>query len=199
MAEVSRNDEPLRNPEYPHGAGGPSERDNAPEGGYLQAEFRALPPARGTAYAAGRRIGAAVAQVGRVRRNLDRGRSNLREELGRKRANASARVLEMMDTAACRAEDLRETARNNATKLAGRASRRASELGDRAAERWERWRRDSRDLLQDAGRQVEARWRNTRVAVEKMQREDPVRFLTIVAGSAFVVGASLRIWRAGHD
>lgn len=198
MAEPSRNDAAPRSPQYPQGANNPPTEfpveNRLPAGDIYGNQHTSR-----SAEAVGRRVGAAIFQVRQVPRRLDTARYRLREFGGHTRANASARVLEMMDTAATRAERLRQQARENMSNLADRASYRASEMGDRAAERWQEFRHASEMRLHEARRRVEAQWVEGRRTLEHWQREDPVRFVAVVAGSAFVIGAALRIWRSNHE
>jgi ElaB/YqjD/DUF883 family membrane-anchored ribosome-binding protein len=152
-----------------------------------------------SAEAIGHRLGTAMFQVRRFPQRIETARLRLRNIGDKTRANASARVLQMMDSAADRTEYLRQFTKRNLEDLTDRAGFRASELGDRAGERWQEFRRASEARLQEARRRAERQWSASRQTVEHWQREDPVRFLTVVAASAFVLGAALRVWRSTHE
>ena len=199
MVEASRNDEAPRNPQYPQGATYPPDTELNPERSLPPGDIYGRPRMNRSAEAIGHRLGTAMFQVRQFPQRVDTARHRLRQASSRTRANASARALQMMDSAADRAENLRQTSQRNWESLTERVGSRASELGDRAAERWEKFRDASEVRLQEAGRRAEAQWNESRRAVEHWQREDPVRFLTVVAGSAFVLGAALRIWRSNHE
>jgi hypothetical protein len=199
MPEASHNDTAPRNPEYRQGASPTFEPTFSPESSLPPGDIYGSGSANRSAEAIGHRLGTAIFQVRQIPRRIDTARYRLRRAGDKTRANASARALQMMDAAADRAEDLRRSTQRNLETLADRAGSRASEMGDRAAARWREIRHVSENRLHEARRRAEAQWIDARRRVEHWQREDPVRFLAVVAGSAFVVGAALRIWRSNHE
>jgi hypothetical protein len=192
MPEPSRSDAPLRNPQYPQGA----EREEFSPG---QPDFQ-QPHSFGSSFPSGdiygqlhrsraenfgRSIGSAVGGVLRFPLRVGQSTSRLRVAGNVRRAQASAVVLDMMDTAAQRAEHLRRT-----------ASATISQLEDQAAKRWEELRSAAKERLDLASQVAVERWNQTQRAVNRLREEDPARFLAVVAGAAFVIGAGLRIWRS---
>jgi hypothetical protein len=105
----------------------------------------------------------------------------------------------MMDSAAQRAEYVRRNTGATIADWADAARRKTSHLGDEAAERWDEFRSSAQARLDVAGRRAAAQWNNTQRAVTRFQYEDPARFLAIVAGTAFVIGAGLRMWRSSSN
>jgi ElaB/YqjD/DUF883 family membrane-anchored ribosome-binding protein len=105
----------------------------------------------------------------------------------------------MMDTAAQRAENLGRTSSATMSNWAHSARRKTAQLEERAAERWNDARSVARERLDVAGRRAVAQWNQTQRTVTRLQQEDPARFLMVVAGAAFVIGAGLRIWRANSN
>jgi hypothetical protein len=206
MAEAFRKDTPLRNPQYPEGA----DREDLRAGSelpYVDPE-RELPPHGETASndrvsrsarAVGRGVGTAVAEIRQFPRRVDQARSQFRTASNQTRARASAAVLEMMDSAADRAEHLRSVAEETISDFADRVRSRSSHLTDATAETWYELRYAARTRLDWAGRRAATQWNEMQRTVRTLQREDPVRFLAVVAGVAFVVGAGLRIWRSSND
>jgi len=211
MPEPSRSDAPERNPWYPEGA----DRENSSVGAtkYTQRELDmenetslpsgdiyGQPPRRHSAENLGRTVGSAVSGVLRFPQRLGQAGSRLRHAGRTTRANASAAALEMMDSAAQRADNIRRTTGDTLSEWAGSARRKTSQLGDQASERWDDFRSSAKQQVDVASRRVVARWNQTQRSVTRLQQEDPVRFLAVVAGAAFVVGAGLRIWRSNsHD
>jgi hypothetical protein len=210
MPEPSRNGAPLRNPQYPEGA--ESESFSSGVTNHTQRELdmgtaTALPP--GDIYGEasrnraaenfGRTVGSAVSGVLHFPQRMGQARSRLRRAGRTSRANASAAVLDMMDTAATRADNLRHSAGATISDWTDTARRRTSQLGDQAAERWEELRAAAQNRLDLATRRAADQWNRTQRAVSRVQQEDPARFLAIVAGTAFVIGVGLRIWRSSSD
>jgi hypothetical protein len=211
MAQVSRTDKPPRNPQYPQGASNSPAEQDAPERRFVgelpyppgrslaRGDIYGTPFGADSARTIGRGIGITVAQVRQMPRRVDMARSRLHEQVGRRRADLAARLLEMMDAAAYRTARLRSAARHHVALMADRASLRTTVLGERAAERVQELSRVSQQRLQDARRRAQVRWQQGRQTLEELRRDDPVRFLTVVAGGAFVLGAALRVWRTRRD
>jgi hypothetical protein len=206
MPEPSRNDAPLRNPQYPQGAEReefpPGRRDfqqphsigsNLPSGDI----YGQLP--RTAAENFGRTIGSAVGGVLRFPLRVGQTSSRLRVAGNVRRAQASAAVLDMMDTAAQRAENLRRTTTETLSDWARSTRYKTAQLEDQAAERWDELRSAAKERLQVVGRRAVAQWDETQRAASQMKNEDPARFLMVVAGAAFVIGAGLRIWRSSSN
>jgi hypothetical protein len=125
--------------------------------------------------------------------------SRIREAGSATRAQASAVVLDMMDTAAQRAEHLR---RNTGAALYdwARATRyKTGRLEDQAVERWEELLSSAKERLDVVTHRAAEQWNQRRQAVSRLREEDPARFLMMVAGAAFVIGAGLRVWRSSRD
>src|SRR6185369_3277546 len=98
-----------------------------------------------------------------------------------------------------RAEDLRRTGSETLSGWARNARHRTARLEDQAAERWRDLRSAAKDRVDVASRRAIAQWDRTQKAVTRMREDDPVRFLGLVVGTAFVIGAGLRIWRSSGD
>ncbi len=206
MSEPSRTDIPLKNPQYPQGA--ESEDFTSAETNFQQPLATGSNPRRGDIYGElprsraesfGHSVGTAVSGVLRFPQRVGEARSRLRHAGNITRAQASAVALDMMDAAAQRAEDLRRTGGETLSGWARNARRRTARLENQAAERWRDLRSAAEDHVEVASRRVIAQWDRTQKAVTRMQQDDPVRFLALVAGTAFVIGAGLRIWRSRGD
>jgi len=204
MPEASRDDTPLRNPQYPQGA----QPENQAAHHNLPASatetslppgdiYGQLPPTRAESF--GRTVGTAVGGVLRFPQHVGQATSRLRRVGNSTRAEASAAVLDIMDTAAQRAEYLGRTIGEAISDWTHSARRRTSRLEDRAVQRWLELRSVAGERIPIAGRRAAARWNYTQRAVSRMQQEDPARFLIVVAGTAFVIGAGLRIWRSSSN
>ena len=206
MPEAFRKDAPLTNPQYPEGVDRP-DLGLGTELPYVDPE-REL-PSRGetsvntrvnrSARAVGRGVGTAVAEIRQFPRRVDQARSQFRNAGSQTRARASVAALEMMDTAAGRAEHLRSLAQETISEFADTLRSRSSHLSDATAKTWRGLRGAARVRLDSAGRRAAAQWNKTEQTVKTLQREDPVRFLAVVGGVAFVIGAGLRIWRSSND
>jgi len=203
MPESSRRDAPSRNPEYPQGA----EREELPAGPtkYQQphAVGSTLPPGdvygqlpRSRAENFGRSVGSAVSGLLHFPQQA---KSRIRQVGRNTRNQASAVVLEMMDTAADRADRIRHAAEATVSDWARTARSAGAQVGNQTVEVWDEFRHIAGARLDYAGRRAVARWNQTQRVVARMQQEDPGRFLAIVAGVAFVVGAGLRVWRSGNE
>jgi hypothetical protein len=210
MAEPSRSDAPERNPWYPEGADRESSSTGASK--YTQRELdmgneTSLPsadiygqPRNCSAENFGRSVGSAVSEVLRFPQRVGEAGSRLRHAGRTTSANASAAVLEMMDSAAQRADDLRRSTSETISGWADNARHRTSQLGEQAAETWDDLRSSAKQRLDVAGRRALSQWNQAQRSVTRLQQEDPARFLAVVAGTAFVIGAGLRIWRSNsHD
>lgn len=205
MPEPSRRDAPLRNPEYPQGAeredlspGGNDRQPGATETSLPAGDiYGQLPRSRAESF--GRTVGSTVGGVLRFPQRVGQATSRIRHAGSSKRAQASAIVLEMMDTAAQRADNLRRSTSATLSDWARSTRYRTGRLENQAVEKWQELRMSARERLETANRRAVAQWNHTQRAVNRMQQEDPARFLMIVAGAAFVVGAGLRIWRSNHD
>ena len=206
MPEASRSDAPLRDPQYPQIAE-PEEfspqqpnvhRSPATETRFPPGDiYGQLPATRLESF--GRSVGSAVGGVLRFPERVGQATSRLRKAGSTTRAEASAAMLEMMDTAAQRAEYLRDNTEALLSDLARTARTRTARLEDQAAERWDQVRSAAQERLDLASRRAAAQWNDSRQAVIRMRREDPARFLMVVAGAAFVIGAGVRIWRANRN
>lgn len=205
MPEPSRSDIPLRNPQYPQGA---KDNDFAAERTDYPRDYQrsSVPPAdfnrqlpMSKAESLGRSVGSAVGNVLRFPQHIGEATSRLREVGNNTRANASAIALDMMDTAAQRVEHFSRATGDTLSVLARNARYRTTRLEDEAAQRWNELRSAARERLDVAGRRAATQWNRTQRAVSRVQQEDPVRFLAMAAGTAFVIGAGLRIWRSNHD
>jgi hypothetical protein len=202
MPEPSRRDAPLRNPQYPQGA--EREHFSTDQNIYQPPGTESsLPPGdiygqlpRGRAESFGRSVGSAVAGVLRFPQQTS---SRLRSATRTTRAHASAAVLDMMDAAAQRTENFGRTTGATLSEWTHSARRKTVQLEDQAAERWGALRSSAKERLDVAGRRAAAQWNQTQRAVQRAQQEDPARFLMIVAGAAFVIGAGLRIWRSSSN
>ena len=203
MPEPSRTDIPLRNPQ---GAGsevlflrGNEFSAAARRGGNLTSGdiYGELPRSRAESF--GHSVGTAVSGVLRFPQRVGEATSRLRHAGNITRAQASAVVLDMMDTAAQRAENLRRTGGETLSGWARNARHRTTRFENRAAESWRDLRSAAEDRVVVASRRAIAQWDRTQQAVTRMREEDPVRFLAVVAGTAFVIGAGLRIWRSSRD
>lgn len=209
MPEPSRNDAPSRNPQYPQGAEqeefSPGQRDFRQP--YSRGRRSSLPSGdiygqlpRSRAESFGRTIGSAVGGVLRFPQRVGQTTSRLREAGSATRAQASAAVLDMMDTAAQRAEYLRRTTGTAFSDWTRSTRYKTAQLEGQAAERWDELRASAKERLNLASRAAVARWNQTQRAVSRMREDDPARFLMVVAGAAFVIGAGVRIWRSSsHD
>lgn len=144
----------------------------------------------------GRTVGSAVSGVLRFPQQAS---SRLRSATRTTRAHASAAVLDMMDSAARRAENLSRATSETLSDWTHAARRKTTRLEDQAAERWCQLRSSARERLDVVGRRAAAQWNQTQRAVQRVQQENPTRFLAIVAGTAFVIGAGLRIWRSSSN
>jgi len=201
MAETLHSDSPSRNPQYPQGA----ELDF--EGAEIPAPEHRLPPgvinanARvdRSARAIGYRVGAAVYGVQQLSRQVETAGSRLREAGDRARANTSVVMLQLADAAAQRAERLRHAAQSTVSEWANTAGSAASNVGALAAETWSDLRRYASERMDVARRRTAVQWNDVQRRVQQLQRDDPAKFLTLVAGTAFVIGAGLRIWRSSHE
>lgn len=205
MPEPSRRDAPLRNPQYPQGA----EREEKFSGrNYEQphATETSLPPGdiygqlpRSRAENFGRSVGSAVGGVLRFPQRVGQATSRLRHAGSTGRAQASAVVLDMMDTAAQRADHLRRSTGAAISAWAQSTRYKTGRLEDQAVRRWEELRSSAKERLDSASRRAAAQWNQTQRTVSRIQQEDPARFLMVVAGVGFAIGAGLRIWRSSHD
>lgn len=147
----------------------------------------------------GRTVGSAVSKVRQFPRRVDEARSQIRKAGQQTRDRASAAVLEMMDSAAQRADRLRHVTEATISGLADSARSAGSQVGNQTAEVWDEFRRITKARVDYASRRAVGQWKDARRSVQRLQQEDPVRFLAIVAGTAFVIGAGLRIWRSSHE
>ena len=206
MPGPSRSDAPLRDPQYPQGVGSqgysgePTTFQHAPgRGNPLPPDkiYGRLPPTRAESF--GRTVGSAVGGVLRFPQRVGQATSRLRKAGNDTRAEASAAVLVMMDNAATRAEYIGHATSATLSDWVHAARRRSALVEDRAVEQWLELRSLAKQRLAFAGRRASAGWNETQRSVARLQREDPVRFLMIVAGSAFVIGAGLRIWRSNSN
>jgi hypothetical protein len=207
MPELSRNDASPKNPQYPQGAEheefSPGQRDlrqpfssgsNLPRSEI----YGQLPRSRAESF--GRSIGSAVGGVLRFPQRVGQTTSRLRVAGAVRRAQASAAVLDIMDTAAQRAEHVRRTTGAALSEWTRSTRYKTAQLEDQAAERWDALRSLAKQRLDRAGQAAAQRWNHTQRAVAQMKEEDPARFLMVVAGAAFVIGAGMRIWRSStHD
>ncbi len=206
MPEASRNDAPLKDPQYPQGA---EREDVSTEPQNFQRPlatearlptsgiYGQLPPTRAESF--GRTVGSAVGGVLRFPQRVGQATSRLRRAGNTTRAEASAAMLDMMDTAAQRAENIGRDTTETLSDWAHSARLRTAQLEEQAAARWQDIRSVARGRLDVASRRVTAQWNHTQRAVSRMQEEDPARFLVVVAGTAFVIGAGLRIWRSSRN
>ena len=202
MPESSRRDAPLSNPQYPQGAerehfstGEKSYQPHTTENNLPPGDiYGQLPGGRAENF--GRSLGSAVSGVLRFPQQAS---SRIRHATSTTRAQASAAMLNMMDTVAQRAEDLGRATSETLSDWTHSARRKTARLEDQAAERWYRFRSSAKERLDVAGRRAAAQWNQTQRAVVRVQQEDPARFLMIVAGTAFVIGAGLRIWRSSRN
>jgi hypothetical protein len=205
MPEASRQDAPLRDPQYPQGA---EREDLSSQAEYQQPRatetdlpsgdiYGQLPRSRAENF--GRTVGSTMGGVLRFPQRIGQATSRIRHAGNSTRAQASAAVLDMMDTAAGRAENLRRTTSAKLSDWTRSARYRTERLEHQAAERWEEIRSSAKQRLDATGRRAAAQWNQTQRAVSRIQQEDPARFLMVVAGVAFVIGAGLRIWRSSHD
>lgn len=208
MPEPSRSDAPLRNPLYPQGADAESFSSGATD--YPQRDLdmrRALPSGNNygqprvnrSAQTVGRTVGHAVSGVLRFPRHVDEVRSRVRQAGRETRAKGAAAVLDMMDSAANRANDLRRVTSDTFFDWTRSARYRTSYLREQASESWQELRSSANERLTYAGRNAVMRWNQTQRAISNFHEEDPVRFLAVVAGTAFVIGAGVRIWRSRND
>jgi hypothetical protein len=208
MAQPSRNDALPRNPVYPEGA--PRETFSSGDENHTQRELDlgASFPSGDThgqdrvsrsAEAFGRTVGHAVSRVLRFPERVGQAGSRLRHAGNKTRANASAVVLDMMDSAAQRADKLRRTTAATISDWTHSTRYKASKLGEQAADSWKGLRTSAQERAADAGRRVATQWNQTQRAVFRLREEDPARFLAVVAGTAFVIGAGIRIWRSSGD
>jgi hypothetical protein len=208
MPEPSRSDAPLRNPLYPQGADDESFSSGATD--YTQRDLdtrHALPfsdiygDSRVTrsAQTVGRTVGHAVSGVLRFPRRMDEARSRVRQAGRETRAKGAAVVLDMMDSAANRADNLRRVTSATVSDWTHTARYKTSHLREQASEGWQELCNTANERLTYAARNAVVRWDQTRRAVSRLQEEDPLRFLAVVAGTAFVVGAGVRIWRSRND
>jgi hypothetical protein len=202
MPEPSKHDTPPRDPQYPQGA----EHEN-----FSSEQFNYRPPKatgsfpagdiygqlpRSRAESFGRIVGFAVGGVLRFPRQA---KSRLRQAGSTTRAQASAAVLEMMDTAAQRAEDLGRTTGATLSDWAHAARCKTARLENLAADRWQELSSSAKARVDAASRQAAEQWNQTQRAVTRLQEEDPARFLMMVAGAAFVIGAGVRVWRSNSN
>jgi len=99
------------------------------------------------------------------------------------------RASELLDSTTREAEKLYDEARTRASDLMDTTRREAERLYDeariRASEGYERW----SEKAQDATDQ-------TRHVARYLRNEYPLQLIGVLAGAAFVVGMSLRIWRS---
>lgn len=206
MPGSSRSDVPLRNPRYPQGTG---PEDFSPKGTDFQPApgrgttlpagdiYGQLPPTR--AESLGRSVGSAVGGVLRFPQRVGQATSRLRKAGNTTRAEAAAAALVMMDNAAHRAEHIGHATSATLSDLAHTARRRTALLEDRAVEQWLELRSQARRRLTFASRRATTGLNQAQRTIARMQQEDPVRFLMIAAGAAFVIGAGLRIWRSNSN
>ncbi len=209
MPEPSRSDARPKNPQYPQGAEranfspeqnepnqvqpSPARGSNLPAGDI----YGQLPRTRAENF--GRTVGSAVGGVLRFPQRVGQTTSRIREAGNSTRAQASAVVLDMMDTAAQRAENLRRTTTETLSDWARTTRYKTAHLEGQAAERWDELRSSAKQRLDRASRAAVERWNHTQRAVNRMREDDPARFLLVIAGAAFVIGAGLRIWRSSSN
>jgi hypothetical protein len=206
MAKASRMDAPLRNLQYAEGVSrddisSPAElsRDLDSQRELPAGDIPGNPLINRSAESVGRTVGSAVSAVRHLPRRIDQARSQFRSAARERSARASAVVLEMMDTAEQRAERLREATESAISDWAHTARSAGSQVGNQTAEAWDELRRMARARLDYAGRRAVAQWNYAQRTVSQWQQENPLRFVAVVAGTAFVIGAGLRIWRSSRD
>ncbi len=203
MPELSRPDAPLTNPEYPQGTdratssseGRNYNQQHSTASGLRSSDVGGESRVNRSAKTVGRTVGSAVSGARQFPRRVDEARWRFYQASRTTRANASAVLLEMMDSAAHRADDLRRTTGATISGWAHAARDKASQVGDQAAGTWQELRATAKERLAYAGRRAIQAQRS----VTRLQQEDPARFLAVVAGTAFVIGAGLRIWRSSND
>lgn len=204
MPEASRSDAPLRNPRYPHG------NDESGRANYTQRDLdmeTSLPSGdiygnsrvSRSAQSFGRSVGHAVSGVLRFPQRVDKARSRLRQAGRETRAKGAAAMLDMMDSAASRADDLRHSTSETLSDWTRTARYKTSHLREQANQSWQELRHTARERLAYASRHAVTQWNHTQRRLSRLQEEDPARFLAVVAGTAFVIGAGLRVWRSRNE
>lgn len=216
MAEFSRGDTPLENPEYPQGVS----QDKGPEltepfsVSAQDVPFSGTPritnllPKRASggsarwnrsAGAVGWGMGTAVSTVRHLPRSVDDAKFRLRIAGGRVRQSASAAAIERMDSVAERASSLRDAAAERVAKLSDEAGRRVSQLSCVAANRLEEFRAMAKVETERARRNAQARIFEARRQVRHWRQEYPVHTVAALGGAAFLVGVALRAWRSNDE
>lgn len=214
MAEVSRSDTPLKDPEYPGGAsnslGGTDPAWPAAKtqqfdrwgGASVSTTPGNLPldhllPERATdsnrglnrsARRVGRGVGTAVANVRHLPRQIRGMKSRLYVVGEHARGNAAERAATLKDSAADRL-----------SQLGNNASARASELADRLNHRLDEARRIAARKTTQARQTARRRVIEARVKVQYWKSEYPLQTIAALAGVAFVTGMALRIWRSNSE
>jgi ElaB/YqjD/DUF883 family membrane-anchored ribosome-binding protein len=101
----------------------------------------------------------------------------------------ATRASELLDSTTREAEKLYEEARNRASDLVDSTRREAERLYDEARTRTSEGYERLSEKAQEATDQ-------TRHVARYLRNEYPLQLIGILAGAAFVVGMSLRIWRS---
>lgn len=195
MAELSRNDAPGEDSELsvPSSSPLPGEPGALPE---LPETSAVSAPGRTSnshlnrsAEAVGRRMGNAVAGVRSIPQQFDRLRSRIHlvdRYPGPEAYNSSLAEV---------AGDWRDAVEGSVSEFSEAANRYRIEFLDRANDRMIAFRHNAERNYYALRRGANARLSKIR----RVSREEPLQFISVCAGVAFVLGVSMRVWRSNHE
>ena len=104
------------------------------------------------------------------------------------------RVRDKFQVVADEARDRMNDISDRASHLADEAGQRLTDLRDRFNDRLPVWKRQARERVDDARLAA----RRTAVQADQKARQYPIETIAAAAGAAFLVGATLRIWRSSR-
>src|SRR6266478_1027695 len=93
-------------------------------------------------------------------------------------------------------QDVRQNSGNRVEEIRQRAQEQLSDATDKAKQRFEDWRQTARESASDARDVIVQRTRDARVKARAYIDENPHHVILGIAGAAFVLGLTARIWRS---
>jgi ElaB/YqjD/DUF883 family membrane-anchored ribosome-binding protein len=90
------------------------------------------------------------------------------------------------------------TEQSGGAEVVQAASEKIEAAGEKIKETWQTGITAAEDSLQRARHEVSRRANTAMNAVRRFADEQPLRFVAIVAGAAFLVGVALRVWRSSR-
>ena len=104
------------------------------------------------------------------------------------------RVRDKFQVVADEARDRMNDFAGRASELADEAGQRFNDLRERLNDRLPVWKRQARERVDDARLAA----RRTAVQADQKARQYPIETIAAAAGAAFLIGATMRIWRSSR-